>query len=113
MSTLGSRIVLKKTWGTNCRAVALELPDVVLYPTGGGTGPLVCKAFDEMERLGWISSQRLAWSPCKPVAPIVQAWVAGARLRRISPIPTQLLLLRCPRLGISDVRSRAGAEVVR
>jgi uncharacterized protein (TIGR00255 family) len=36
-----------------------ELPDVVLYPTGGGTGLIgMWKAFREMEALGWISSAR-------------------------------------------------------
>ena len=34
-----------------------ELPDVILYPTGGGTGLIgMWKAFDEMEQMGWISS---------------------------------------------------------
>jgi len=35
------------------------LPDVVLYPTGGGTGLIgMWKAFDEMEQMGWIGSKR-------------------------------------------------------
>ncbi len=37
----------------------LQLPDVILYPTGGGTGLIgMWKAFDEMEKLGWIGSDR-------------------------------------------------------
>ena len=33
------------------------LPDVIVYPTGGGTGLVgMWKAFDEMERMGWIGS---------------------------------------------------------
>ena len=37
----------------------LQLPDVIFYPTGGGTGLIgMWKAFDEMERLGWIGSHR-------------------------------------------------------
>ncbi len=37
----------------------LALPDVVFYPTGGGTGLIgMWKAFDEMQRLGWIGSER-------------------------------------------------------
>ena len=35
------------------------LPDVIIYPTGGGTGLIgMWKAFDEMEKLGWIGSKR-------------------------------------------------------
>ena len=35
------------------------LPDVILYPTGGGTGLVgMWKAFDEMEHMGWIGEQR-------------------------------------------------------
>jgi threonine synthase len=53
------------------------LPDVVIYPTGGGTGIIgMWKAFDEMERLGWIGSERprmisVQSSGC---APIVRAF---------------------------------------
>ena len=36
-----------------------QLPDVILYPTGGGTGLIgIWKAFDELEQLGWIGSKR-------------------------------------------------------
>jgi len=36
-----------------------ELPDVIFYPTGGGTGLIgIWKAFDELEQLGWIGSKR-------------------------------------------------------
>ena len=36
-----------------------ELPDVILYPTGGGTGLIgFWKAFNELESLGWIGSKR-------------------------------------------------------
>jgi threonine synthase len=54
-----------------------RLPDVILYPTGGGTGLIgMWKAFDEMERLGWIDSKRprmftIQSSGC---APIVRAF---------------------------------------
>jgi threonine synthase len=51
------------------------VPDVVLYPTGGGTGLIgMWKAFDEMERLGWIVTGRrprlvsVQASGCAPVA---------------------------------------------
>jgi len=54
-----------------------RLPDVILYPTGGGTGLIgMWKAFDEMERLGWIDTKRprmftIQSSGC---APIVRAF---------------------------------------
>ena len=36
-----------------------KLPDVIIYPTGGGTGLIgMWKAFDEMEQMGWIGSER-------------------------------------------------------
>ena len=36
-----------------------ELPDVIVYPTGGGTGLIgMWKAFDEMEAMGWIGEKR-------------------------------------------------------
>ena len=57
-----------------------DLPDVILYPTGGGTGLIgMWKAFDEMEQLGWIGSKRprmisVQSSGC---APIVRAYEEG------------------------------------
>jgi threonine synthase len=57
-----------------------KLPDVILYPTGGGTGLIgMWKAFDEMEKLGWIGSRRprmftVQASGCQP---IVRAFEAG------------------------------------
>ena len=57
-----------------------DLPDVILYPTGGGTGLIgMWKAFDEMEQLGWIDSKRprmisVQSSGC---APIVRAYEEG------------------------------------
>jgi threonine synthase len=53
-----------------------RLPDVILYPTGGGTGLIgMWKAFDEMERLGWIDGKRpRMWSvQSSGCAPIVRA----------------------------------------
>jgi threonine synthase len=48
--TMGYEIAEQFNW---------QLPDVILYPTGGGTGLLgIWKAFDEMERLGWIDNHR-------------------------------------------------------
>ncbi|WP_158796903.1 threonine synthase [Pedobacter sp. L105] len=48
--TMGYEIAEQFNW---------ELPDVIFYPTGGGTGLIgIWKAFDEMEKLGWIGSKR-------------------------------------------------------
>jgi threonine synthase len=57
-----------------------RLPDVILYPTGGGTGLIgMWKAFNEMERLGWIGAERprmfsVQSSGC---APVVRAFNEG------------------------------------
>jgi threonine synthase len=58
----------------------LQLPDVILYPTGGGTGLIgMWKAFDEMEQLGWIGSQRprMVVVQADGCAPIVKAYREG------------------------------------
>jgi threonine synthase len=77
------RIEGKKTLGYEiAEQLDWKLPDVVLYPTGGGTGLIgMWKAFDEMEKLGWIGSKRprmfsVQASGC---APIVRAFEAGEK----------------------------------
>lgn len=59
---------------------SLQLPDVILYPTGGGTGLIgMWKAFNEMEQLGWIGSQRprMVVVQAEGCAPIVDAFRRG------------------------------------
>lgn len=59
----------------------LQLPDVIFYPTGGGTGLIgMWKAFDEMEKLGWIGSERprMVVVQAEQCAPVVKAFEAGA-----------------------------------
>lgn len=75
------RIEGKKTMGLELAAqFGWELPDAIFYPTGGGTGLIgMWKAFDELEKLGWIGSKRprmyaVQASGC---APIVRAYEAG------------------------------------
>ena len=61
---------------------ALVLPDVILYPTGGGTGLIgMWKAFDEMEQMGWIGSKRprMVTVQSATCAPIVRAFENGER----------------------------------
>src|SRR6266850_664387 len=58
------------------------MPDVILYPTGGGTGLIgMWKAFDEMEQMGWIGPQRprMVTVQASGCAPIVRAFEDGKR----------------------------------
>ena len=54
------RLEGKKTMGYEiAEQLNWTLPDVILYPTGGGTGIVgIWKAFDELEKLGWINNKR-------------------------------------------------------
>ncbi len=68
------RIEGKKTMGFEvAEQMDWELPDAIFYPTGGGVGMIgMWKAFDEMERLGWIGSRRpkmiaVQAAGCQPV----------------------------------------------
>jgi len=76
------RVEGKKTMGYElAEQLNWELPDVILYPTGGGTGLIgMWKAFDEMEQMGWIGSRRprMVTVQAEGCAPIVQAFAAGA-----------------------------------
>jgi threonine synthase len=76
------RVEGKKTMGYElAEQFNWELPDVILYPTGGGTGLIgMWKAFDEMERMGWIGSHRprMVTVQAEGCAPIVKAFAAGA-----------------------------------
>src|SRR4029079_18981831 len=76
------RVEGKKTLGYElAEQFDWKLPEVIIYPTGGGTGLIgMWKAFDEMEALGWIGAKRprmfsVQASGC---APIVRAFHAGA-----------------------------------
>ena len=71
--TLGYEIAEQLDW---------KLPDVVLYPTGGGTGLIgMWKAFDEMEKLGWIGAKRPRMFTVQATGcqPIVRAFQAGEK----------------------------------
>ena len=70
------RVEGKKIMGYELLEDLGRLPDVILYPTGGGTGLIgMWKAFDEMQRLGWIGDERpRMWSvQSSGCAPIVRA----------------------------------------
>ncbi|HUF88938.1 MAG TPA: threonine synthase [Gemmatimonadota bacterium] len=76
------RLEGKKTMGYElAEAGDWSLPRAVVYPTGGGTGLIgMWKAFDEMEALGWIGSERprMVSVQAAGCAPIVAAFEAGA-----------------------------------
>ncbi|HEV7698725.1 MAG TPA: threonine synthase [Pyrinomonadaceae bacterium] len=77
------RIEGKKTMGYElAEQLDWKLPDVVIYPTGGGTGLIgMWKAFDEMEQMGWIGSKRprMVTVQSTTCAPIVRAFENGER----------------------------------
>jgi threonine synthase len=75
------RIEGKKTMGYElAEQMNWTLPDVIIYPTGGGTGLVgMWKAFDEMEKLGWIDSKRprMVTVQSEGCAPMVKAFKEG------------------------------------
>jgi threonine synthase len=83
MSTLKEpyRIEGKKVMGLElAEQLGWQLPDVIFYPTGGGTGLIgMWKAFAELEALGFIGSERprMVAVQAEGCAPIVKAWAKG------------------------------------
>jgi len=74
--TMGVELAEQGGWGDAC------LPDVIVYPTGGGTGIVgMRKAFDELEALGWIgpARPRMVVVQAAGCAPIVRAFERGER----------------------------------
>ncbi len=72
------RLEGKKTMGYEiAEQMDWEVPDVVVYPTGGGTGLIgIWKAFEEMQQLGWIGAKRPRMVAVQTAAcyPIVEAF---------------------------------------
>lgn len=78
------RLEGKKTMGLElAEQLDWELPDVILYPTGGGTGLIgMWKAFEELGQLGWLRSAhkpRLIACQSEGCAPIARAYARGHR----------------------------------
>src|SRR5262245_26764939 len=75
------RLEGKKTMGLElAEQFGWETPDVLLYPTGGGTGLVgIWKAFDELGTMGWIkrAQPRFIAVQAEGCAPVVKAWVVG------------------------------------
>jgi threonine synthase len=115
------RVEGKKTMGYElAEQLGWELPDVILYPTGGGTGLIgMWKAFDEMEALGWIGSRRprMVSVQASGCAPIVRAFEAGERFAAEFPdAHTVASGLRVPRavgdfLILDAVRASGGTAL--
>ena len=76
------RVEGKKTMGFElAEQCNWELPDVIIYPTGGGTGIVgMWKGFAELEAIGWIGEKRPRFISVQSTgcAPIVKAWEEGA-----------------------------------
>ncbi|HEX8274792.1 MAG TPA: threonine synthase [Longimicrobiaceae bacterium] len=115
------RVEGKKTMGYEvAEQLGWTLPDAIVYPTGGGTGLVgMWKAFDEMERLGWVGSARPKMISVQAAgcAPIVRAWDRGeAEAEPWTGAHTYASGLRVPRavgdfLILDAVRASGGAAV--
>lgn len=77
------RLEGKKTMGLEiAEQLDWALPDVILYPTGGGTGLIgMCKAFDELQEMDWIGPKRprMVSVQAEGCAPIVRALSDGKK----------------------------------
>ena len=97
------RIEGKKTMGLElAEQFDWELPDWILYPTGGGTGLIgMWKAFGELEALGWLKSGKKPKMVCcqsDGCEPIVRAFESGARhAKRVNNACTIASGLRVPK----------------
>jgi threonine synthase len=115
------RIEGKKTMGYElAEQFGWELPDVIIYPTGGGTGLIgMWKAFDEMAQMGWIGSKRprMVTVQASGCAPIVTAFQKGERFAAEFPnAHTTASGLRVPKaigdfLIIDALRASGGTAV--
>ena len=104
VATLGEpyRVEGKKTMGIEvAEQMDWKLPDVIIYPTGGGTGIIgMWKVFDELEALGWIGSERprMVSVQAEGCAPIVKAYKEGAdESRFFEDAETKAAGLRVPK----------------
>ncbi|HEX9641314.1 MAG TPA: threonine synthase [Candidatus Krumholzibacteria bacterium] len=114
------RLEGKKTMGFEIAEQLDPLPEVVLYPTGGGTGLIgIAKAFEEMRAMGWLdaATPKLVAVQMDGCAPMVRAFESGAeRAVRWEGAQTLAYGLRVPqavgdRLILSSVRDSGGRAV--
>ena len=95
------RVEGKKTMGLEiAEALGWEFPDVVIYPTGGGTGLIgIWKAFQELRSLGWVRQKmpRMVAVQSEGCAPVVEAFLSGSATTKPWPKPhTRALGLNVP-----------------
>ena len=113
------RLEGKKTMGLElAEQLGWRLPDVILYPTGGGTGLVgMSKAFDELDVLGWLERRaRPRFVACQSdgCAPIVRAFENDVRFAEPFPAPVTVASgLRVPRavgdfMILDAIRSSGG-----
>ena len=115
------RVEGKKTMGYEvAEQLGWRLPHVIIYPTGGGVGLIgMWKAFDEMQELGWIGSERPKMIVVQSTgcAPIVKAWDEGKRSSEVFAKATTLAAgLRVPKaygdyLILEILKKSAGTAV--
>lgn len=91
------RIEGKKTMGYElAEQLNWQLPDVILYPTGGGTGLIgMWKAFDEMQEMGWIDSKRpkmvsVQATGCAPMVEIFNSSTPGIEIKNAHTVASGL-----------------------
>lgn len=116
------RVEGKKTMGFElAEDYGWDLPDVIVYPTGGGTGLVgMWKAFEELATLGWLNGERprLVAVQASGCAPLVRALDEGADRARVwENASTEAPGLRVPslfadRLALNAVRQSRGTGVV-
>ena len=115
------RVEGKKTLGYEiAEQLAWVLPDVIVYPTGGGTGLVgMWKAFEELQELGWIGEKRPRMISVQAAgcAPIVRAFDAGERFaEEFQNAATVASGLRVPKaigdfLILDAIRESGGAAI--
>ncbi len=123
------RVEGKKIMGYEiAESMEWKLPDVIIYPTGGGTGLVgMWKAFDEMEALGWIDSRRprmvtVQSNGCAPVvrafqhrAERVEFWQNASTIAaglRVPAVFADRLVLRCLRQSSGTAISVTDEEIL-
>jgi threonine synthase len=85
------RLEGKKTMGLElAEQLGWTLPDVLLYPTGGGTGLVgIPKAFDELRQMGWVTGRsRFVAVQAEGCAPVIKAFHEGAETTTAWENPT-------------------------
>ncbi len=115
------RLEGKKTMGLElAEHYSGELPDVILYPTGGGTGLVgMWKAFKEMEIMGWIGPKRprMVSVQADGCAPVVRAMDEGReRIEAWQDAHTEAAGLRVPapfadRMILRAIRESEGTAI--